>query len=88
TPSLESHYQVLQQNYQLLSLTKRALIDTLPTIELVDMKEELKKGNLEPFSPTLKHALREVLAKQQQAILFINTKGFAPFVLCRFCGFV
>ncbi|QKX95306.1 replication restart helicase PriA [Candidatus Phytoplasma asteris] len=88
TPSLESHYQVLQQNYQLLSLTKRALIDALPTIELVDMKEELKKGNLEPFSQTLKHALREVLAKQQQAILFINTKGFAPFVLCRFCGFV
>ncbi|WP_341833558.1 primosomal protein N' [Candidatus Phytoplasma asteris] len=88
TPSLESHYQVLQQNYQLLSLTKRVLIDDFPPIELVDMKEELKKGNLEPFSQNLKNALKEVIAKQQQAILFINTKGFAPFVLCRFCGFV
>ncbi|KUI63391.1 Primosomal protein N' [Cytospora mali] len=88
TPSLESHYQVLQKNYQLLSLTKRALIDAFPPIELVDMKEELKKGSLEPFSQTLQNALKEVIAKQQQAILFINTKGFAPFVLCRFCGFV
>jgi primosomal protein N' (replication factor Y) len=88
TPSLESYYQALQQNYKLLNLTKRALIDDLPSIELVDMKEELKKGNLEPFSKSLKNALKEVLDKKQQAILFINTKGFAPFVLCRFCGFV
>lgn len=88
TPSLESHYQVLQKNYQLLSLTKRVVIDAFPPIELVDMKKELKKGNLEPFSRTLTNALKEVIAKKQQAILFINTKGFAPFVLCRFCGWV
>ncbi|CCP88028.1 replication restart helicase PriA [Candidatus Phytoplasma solani] len=86
TPSLESYYQVLQKKYQLLKLTKRALIGTLPRIKLIDMKEELKNGNLEPFSITLKTALEQTLARGEQAILFINTKGFSPFVLCRFCG--
>ncbi|WP_349401603.1 primosomal protein N' [Candidatus Phytoplasma solani] len=88
TPSLESYYQVFQKKYKLLKLNKRALINILPPIKLVDMKEELKSGNLEPFSMDLKHALQQTLIKGEQAILFINTKGFAPFVLCRFCGFV
>ncbi|CAM11458.1 Primosomal protein N [Candidatus Phytoplasma australiense] len=88
TPSLESYYQVVQKKYQLLKLTKRALINKFPPIKLVDMKQELKNGNLEPFSTVFKNTLQETLQKGEQAILFINTKGFSPFVLCRFCGLV
>ncbi|WP_225885817.1 hypothetical protein ['Fragaria x ananassa' phyllody phytoplasma] len=58
TPSLESYHQVYQKKYQLLKLTQRALIKTFPPIQLIDMKEELKKGNLEPFSNSLKKALK------------------------------
>ncbi|MFP7699414.1 replication restart helicase PriA [Candidatus Phytoplasma pyri] len=88
TPSLESYYNVQQNIYKLLTLNKRILVDNFPLIKLVDMKEELKKGNLEPFSFELKKKLNETLKKNEQAIIFINTKGYAPFLLCRFCGYV
>ncbi|WP_334330915.1 replication restart helicase PriA [Candidatus Phytoplasma prunorum] len=88
TPSLESHYNVQKNIYKLLTLNKRVLVNHFPLIKLVDMKEELKKGNLEPFSFELKKKLNETLKKNEQAIIFINTKGYAPFLLCRFCGYV
>ncbi|CAP18504.1 Primosomal protein, replication factor Y [Candidatus Phytoplasma mali] len=88
TPSLESHYNVQQNIYKLLTLNQRILVNNFPLIKLVDMKKELTKGNLEPFSFELKKKLNETLKKNEQAIIFINTKGYAPFLLCRFCGYV
>ncbi len=60
----------------------------LPQVQIVDMREELKSGNRSIFSQVLTSQLGEVLAAQQQAILFLNRRGTATYVFCRSCGFV
>ncbi|WP_376790803.1 primosomal protein N' [Thermoflexus sp.] len=58
----------------------------LPSVEVVDMRQELKAGNTGIFSRTLERALDQVLRHGQQAILFLNRRGAAPFLFCRDCG--
>ena len=60
----------------------------LPPVELVDMRAELKARNTSIFSRSLARSLTEVLAAGEQAILFINRRGTATFVMCRDCGHV
>jgi primosomal protein N' (replication factor Y) len=60
----------------------------LPQVEIVDLREELKAGNRTMFSRSLQAAMRETLAADQQAILFLNRRGAATFILCRDCGHV
>ncbi len=60
----------------------------LPDVAIVDMREELKAGNMSMFSRPLQKALDETLAQGQQAILFLNRRGAASYVFCRDCGFV
>lgn len=86
TPSLESYARTTKQVYSLLSLTKRAKQMTLPTVEIVDMREQLQLGNRSMFSIALADAIRDRLAKKQQIVLFLNRRGFSSFVLCRDCG--
>ncbi|MCX7940002.1 MAG: primosomal protein N' [Thermoflexales bacterium] len=59
----------------------------LPEVHVVDMREELRSGNLSPFSRALAEALRETLHRDEQAILFLNRRGEASAVLCRDCGY-
>jgi primosomal protein N' (replication factor Y) len=59
-----------------------------PPITIVDMRAELKAGNMSIFSRTLRDALAATLKAREQAILFLNRRGTATFVLCRDCGFV
>ena len=58
----------------------------LPPVEVIDMRQELKAGNRSIFSRPLQAALGEVLALDQQAILFLNRRGTATYVFCRDCG--
>ena len=87
--------------YRLLELPERirvredsmgrplVLIETsLPRVEVVDMREELRAGNTSIFSRSLQRALRETLSAGEQAILFLNRRGAATFVMCRDCGYV
>jgi primosomal protein N' (replication factor Y) len=60
----------------------------LPPVEIVDMREELKAGNTSILSRALRDALSAALAAHEQAILFLNRRGSATFVMCRDCGFV
>jgi primosomal protein N' (replication factor Y) len=60
----------------------------LPTVSIVDMREELRAGNRSMFSRALRRAVRESLVAGEQAILFVNRRGSARFVLCRDCGFL
>lgn len=60
----------------------------LPPVELVDMRNELKRGNRSIFSQSLQESLGDVLEKSQQAILFLNRRGTASYVFCRDCGYV
>ena len=88
TPSLLSYSRALSGKYQLLSLPERVEGRPLPTVEIVDMKDELLMGNNSIFSDKLTERLSECLGSGQQAMLFINRRGYATFVSCRSCGYV
>ncbi|MBD3306067.1 primosomal protein N', partial [candidate division KSB3 bacterium] len=85
TPSLESYYNAQTERYTLLTLTERIDRRPLPVVEIVDKRQE--HGH-HLFSNLLEEAMREVLARGEQVLLFLNLRGFANFYLCRECGFV
>jgi primosomal protein N' (replication factor Y) len=60
----------------------------LPVVSVVDMRQELRAENRSIFSRLLRTALNEVLARGEQAILFLNRRGTATFVMCRDCGYI
>ncbi len=65
-----------------------ALTIPLPPIQVVDLRQELRAGNRSIFSRALEKALDDTLARGEQAILFLNRRGTATFVMCRDCGHV
>ena len=86
TPSLESYARASKGVYTLLTLTRRAMNQELPHVNVVDMRDELKSGNRSMFSVDLAEAIRKRLDSGEQSILFLNRRGFSSFVLCRDCG--
>ena len=60
----------------------------MPPVEVVDMRQELRAGNRSIFSRSLQAELHATLDANQQAILFLNRRGSATFVMCRDCGHV
>lgn len=87
TPSLESYHNAEKGRFKFLKLPERIGGSSLPTVELVDLKEDRQeKGR--SISPRLQDAISTNLGSGRQAILFLNRRGFAPFVLCRECGYV
>ena len=88
TPSLMSYARALSGKYELLELPDRVAGRPLPTVEIVNMRDELLMGNNSIFSDKLMERLSECLAADQQAMLFINRRGYATFVSCRSCGYV
>ena len=90
TPSLESWEQ---QNHPsphkcYLSLPERIYSRPLPPISVVDMRQELQKGNRSIFSEPLQTALNNLQTRGKQGILFIPRRGHSTFVSCRSCGYV
>lgn len=88
TPPLESFARAKKGVYTLLTLQQRAMRQALPTVEIVDMREQLKKGNRSMFSEPLVDAIRVRLEKKEQIVLFLNRRGYSSFVMCRDCGTV
>lgn len=70
----------------LLEMPRRVHGRPLPDVELVDMRQELVRGNRGVFSHSLEEAMRDCLAKGEQVMLFINRRGHSTFVSCRACG--
>lgn len=87
TPSLESFAKAGNHVYKLLSLTERAGGSVLPNVNIVDMKEEVKKGNF-ILSDILKNKIGEVLSKGEQAIILLNRRGYSSTISCKECGYV
>ena len=87
TPSLESFAKAGNHVYKLLSLTERAGGSVLPIVNIVDMKEEVKKGNF-ILSDILKNKIGEVLDRGEQAIILLNRRGYSSTISCRECGYV
>lgn len=88
TPSLESYYQAKEGKYRLYELFRRLTGGTLPSVEITDLREELRAGNHSILSRRLSELVSDRLAKGQQTMLFLNRRGFSGFVSCRSCGFV
>lgn len=91
TPDVETFYRAQRGEYQLLELPERITPRgpaPLPEVEVVDLKEELKAGNMGLLSRSLVTAMKETLGQGEQIILFLNRRGTATFVQCRSCGFV
>jgi primosomal protein N' (replication factor Y) len=85
TPSLESLENARRGRYRLLELPERVDGRPLPAVELVDLTKARPRG-AGPLSPALAGALGDTLAAGQQAILFLNRRGFETLVLCELCG--
>jgi len=83
TPSLESLYQIKQQRYQLLELTERATGASLPKVHMVDSGGPKAENGL---SSILYHAIKQELERDNQVLLFINRRGFAPVLMCHECN--
>ncbi len=88
TPSVDSYYKAECGEYRLLEMKQRAKEQPLPKCHVIDLREELKKGNRSVLSIRLQNLIEERLAKKQQILLFINRRGMSGFVSCRACGHV
>lgn len=88
TPSLESYHNASVNKYQLYNLPHRIGNAKLPKFLLVDMKDECRiQKQFVYFSRTLLQELERCLKAGEQAILFLNRRGFATTILCPACGF-
>lgn len=86
TPSLEAYYRCQKGEYQLFTLSERAGQALLPSVQIVDLREELSAKNFSVFSRALQEKIEARLQKKEQIMLFINRRGYAGFVSCRQCG--
>ncbi len=88
TPCVETMYRAKTGVYRLYTLQSRYNQMTLPPVQIVDMKQELKEGNATAVSEPLLLALKENIARGQQSILFLNRRGSSRMVACVDCGYV
>lgn len=86
TPSVETYYRATRGDIGLVELTERVGGSTLPAVETVDMRTELKEGNRSIFSRKLKEEMEDALNKKHQIILLLNRRGYSTYVSCRDCG--
>lgn len=86
TPTVEQRYTAEHDHIEKLELPKRVTDSTLPPVQFVDMREELKNGNRGIFSKPLAESLAEVLERKEQAIVYLNRRGTATYIFCRDCG--
>ena len=85
TPSLETVINVARGRYQRVALPRRHAAAELPAVRLVDLRREhIARGHF--LSPPLVEELAATFAAGEQALLFLNRRGYAPLTLCRACG--
>ena len=88
TPSVETMYLARQGTYALFTLGQRFHGGALPQVRIVDLKEELRRGNGTSISLPLQEALRETMDQGRQSILFLNRRGAGQYRICVQCGAV
>lgn len=88
TPSVDAYYRCRTGEFALFVLEGRYGSSRLPDVCIVDMREELKKGNRSILSTVLTERMSTCLERKEQAMLFLNRRGYAGFISCRSCGYV
>ena len=86
TPTVESMYRAERGDYRLFTLRRRYNEQVLPRVTVVDMKDELRRGNGGTISAPLAAMLEETIDRGEQAILFLNRRGASRMVTCGECG--
>ena len=88
TPSIETFYKTQTGEYNLTQMPIRVNQKPMPKIEIVDMTQEFKLGNNTMLSTTLLEKLESTIKEGNQAILFINRRGFSSYLMCRECSYI
>lgn len=89
TPSIESYYNAVNGKYGLVELAQRYGDFQLPPIDIIDTKKvEQKDRSKVMLSPQLQQAIKEVLERDRQVILFQNRRGYDPYQVCSVCGWI
>ncbi len=88
TPSVLSFAMAQRGDYTLVEMPRRVRGRSMPQVAVVDMRQELAAGNRSIFSLMLQQKLKACLERGEQAMLFINRRGYSSFVSCRQCGYV
>lgn len=87
TPDITTYY-IAKNSDKILSLPERIEARPMPEVHLIDMKEEMERGNKSIFSRSLSYHIQETVDNGHQVILLINRRGFTTYVFCRSCGYV
>ncbi|MBX7157495.1 MAG: primosomal protein N' [Verrucomicrobiae bacterium] len=89
TPAVETYYHAQTKKYELAELKKRVDEQAMPTMHVVDMRQEVARGKGIPvLSNRLYEAIYSRLEKKEQVILFLNRRGFSSSLICVACGYV
>lgn len=89
TPSIESYYQAQSGKYGLVTLSERFGDAQLPDIQLVNLRVERENKTLQKeFSSVLLEGVRENLERKKQSIIFLNRRGYAPYLNCQECNWI
>ena len=88
TPSIDSFLRAKHDKYTLIRMAERVNHKKLPEMEIVDMVRAPKEKNSKIFSKVLVDELRKTIQDGNQAMIFINRRGFSSFVMCRDCGYI
>ena len=86
TPSVDAFYKIKNGELPMFRLSRRLTGGELPTVHIVDMKEELANGNRSVFSETLRGMIADRLNQGEQSMLFLNRRGYSGSIICRECG--
>jgi primosomal protein N' (replication factor Y) len=85
TPALETDINARGQRFERLVLPARHGGAVLPKVAMIDLRRQAPEAG-HWLSPPLVEAIVETLARQEQALLFLNRRGYAPLTICRACG--
>jgi primosomal protein N' (replication factor Y) (superfamily II helicase) len=86
TPAVSTYFRAREGRYRYLSLSRRVTPQALPEVRLINLKAQRGGAALKIISPPLAQAVSEVLARGEQALLFLNRRGYATVMFCLFCG--
>ena len=86
TPAVSTFFRAQQGHYRYLHLPRRVTPQALPEVQLINLKQRQGGGGLKIITPPLAAAVTEVLARKEQALLFLNRRGYATVLFCLFCG--
>ncbi len=88
TPSVETYKRAKEGEFSLIRMDKRINKRPLPEIVIADMRREVRRGNNSSFSGALKEEIEKCMSEHNQAILFLNRRGYSQTVICKECGYV